>query len=402
MTSRSSPRATGTWLCLVLALMTLSASVSSQNENQWGGEDGQPALCDISEDLVFNGTNANNSVGWQVSLGDRIPGSEPSAHFRAAVEENITSWGWEVHTQEHVSHGMNLTNLFGTLNGTGDEERGRIVISAHYDSRNVADKDLNVSNQSLPVPGANDAASGAAILIELARIIPAMNLTQDITLFWNDAEDQNDNYTLGAEAWADNLSDDEIDTMESFVLLDMVGDRDLQLQSIYIGNSTLKSRAQTLGGALGMVNGTTSCTGENGDGTMQYNITAYVGDDHQHPDALGIPTLSFMDPQYGEKVPGTFGEYWHTMEDTPDKVSEESLGAVGRLVELGLRSGAFVIYEEEQNQLVDENTTGDEVEESNDASEPVSHSLTGLVILAGLSLFAIVGLIVFAEWKLKR
>ena len=144
MTSRSSPRATGTWLCLALALMTLSASVSSQNENQWDGEDGQPALCDISEDLVFNGTNANNSVGWQVSLGDRIPGSEPSAHFRAAVEENITSWGWEVHTQEHVSHGMNLTNLFGTLNGTVDEERGRIVISAHYDIRNVADKDLNV------------------------------------------------------------------------------------------------------------------------------------------------------------------------------------------------------------------------------------------------------------------
>jgi hypothetical protein len=72
------------------------------------------------------------------------------------------------------------------------------------------------------------------------------------------------------------------------------------------------------------------------------------------------------------------------------------------LVELGLRSGAFVIYEEEQNQLVDEDTTGDEVEESNDASEPVSRSLTGLVILAGLSLFAIVGLIVFAEWKLKR
>ena len=382
--------------------MTLSASVSSQNENQWDGEDGQPRLCDISEELVFNGTNANNSVGWQVSLGDRIPGSEPSAHFRAAVEENITAWGWEVHTQQHVSHGMNLTNLFGTLNGTGDEERGRIVISAHYDSRNVADKDLNVSNQSLPVPGANDAASGAAILIELARIIPAMNLTQDITLFWNDAEDQNDNYTLGAEAWADNLSDYQIDTMESFVLLDMVGDRDLQLQNIYIGNSTLKSRAQTLGGALGMVNGTTSCMGENGDGTMQYNITAYVGDDHQHPDALGIPTLSFMDPQYGEKVPGTFGEYWHTMEDTPDKVSEESLGAVGRLVELGLRSGAFVIVEEEQNHLSDEDTTNDEVEESKDASEPVSRALTGLVILAGLSLFAIVALIVFAEWKLKR
>lgn len=402
MTARTSPRATGAWLCLLIAMMTLSASVSSQSESQWDVEDEHSSLCEISESLVFNGTNANTSVGWQVSLGPRTPGSEPSALFRSAVEENVTAWGWEVYTQQHESHGMNLTNLFATLNGTGDSERGRIVISAHYDSRNVADRDLNVSNQTLPVPGANDAASGAAIMIELARIIPAMNLTQDITLFWNDAEDQNDNYTLGAEAWADNLSQNEIDNMESFVLLDMVGDRDLQLQNIYIGNSTLKSRAQTLGGALGMVNGTVSCAGIEGDGTMQYNITAYVSDDHQHPHELEIPTLSFMDPQYGEKVSGTFGEYWHTMEDTPDKVSEESLGAVGRLVELGLRSEAFVIVVEDQGQSPQNNSTGDGDQESLEPSEPESRVITGLVILAGFSLSVIVGLIVFAEWKLKH
>ena len=401
MTTRTSPKPTGAWLCLLIAMMTLSTSVSSQNESQWNVEHEHSSLCEISESLIFNGTNANTSVGWQVSLGSRTPGSEPSALFRSAVEENVTAWGWEVYTQQHESHGMNLTNLFATLNGTGDGEQGRIVISAHYDSRNVADKDLNASNQTLPVPGANDAASGAAIMIELARIIPAMNLTQDITLFWNDAEDQNDNYTLGAEAWADNLSQYEIDNMESFVLLDMVGDRDLQLQEIYIGNSTLKSRAQTLGGALGMVNGTVSCAGTEGDGTMQYNITAYVGDDHQHPHELGIPTLSFMDPQYGEKVPGTFGEYWHTMEDTPDKVSEESLGAVGRLVELGLRTEAFVIVVEDQGQSPQDNSTGDEDDAPSEPSEPESRVITGLVILAGFSLSVIVGLIVFAEWKLK-
>ena len=217
MSGRSSPRSAGTWLCLVIAMMTLSTSVSSQNESQWNYVNEQSSLCGITENLIFNGTNANTSVGWQVSLGPRIPGSEPSALFRSAVEENVTAWGWSVHTEQHERHGMNLTNLFARLNGTGDGERGEIVISAHYDSRNIADKDLNVSNQTLPVPGANDAASGAAILIELARIIPTMNLTQDITLFWNDAEDQNDNYTLGAEAWADNLSQYEIDNMESFV-----------------------------------------------------------------------------------------------------------------------------------------------------------------------------------------
>ena len=68
-----------------------------------------------------------------------------------------------------------------------------------------------------PVPGANDAASGVAVLLELARHIPSMDLGYDVVLFFNDAEDQNHRYTLGAEAWAQNLTTEEIASTHAFV-----------------------------------------------------------------------------------------------------------------------------------------------------------------------------------------
>ena len=82
------------------------------------------------------------------------------------------------------------------------EQRPRftVVFAAHYDTRHKADKDWNESRQDEPIDGANDGASGVAVLLELARIIPDMNLTHEITLFFTDAEDQGDNhstYVLG-------------------------------------------------------------------------------------------------------------------------------------------------------------------------------------------------------------
>jgi len=67
-----------------------------------------------------------------------------------------------------------------------------------------------------------------------------------------------------------------------------------------------------------------------------------VIDDHYHAHVRNIPSIDIMDPEYGEPTPYAFGSLWHTMEDTPDKVSATSLEQVGRLVELGLRTDAFV------------------------------------------------------------
>lgn len=372
-----------------MALTPLSASGDAPYE--------EADACTFVEHLQFDGTLANASVQWQVDLGPRIPGSDVSATFRSSIDENLTALGYEVSQQTHERYDMNLTNVFArwTPNGTSS---GQLVLSAHYDSRNIADQDSNETNRSLPVPGANDAASGVAVLLELARHIPSMNLDYDVVLFFNDAEDQDQRYTLGAEAWAENLTSEEIDSTHAFVLLDMVGDADLQLHNVLPGNETLKSRVVELATSLGMVNGTSGCDGTTGRDIVQYDTLVGVLDDHVHAHELGIPSIDLMDTSYGEPKPYTFGSLWHTMEDTPDKVSAESLQAVGQLVELGLRTNAFVD--------VGSNESETNPPEPSDA-EPSSNDdveTTGSVRLASMAavgLFAIIGLIITVEWKGK-
>jgi len=359
-------------------------------------EDAEP--CDITSQLQFDGELANASVQWQVELGPRLPGSNVSATFRDTITSDLEALGYEVSTQTHQRYNMTLTNLFARWSPNASTN-GQLVLSAHYDSRNIADQDSNESNQTLPVPGANDAASGVAVLLELARHIPQMDLNHDVVLFFNDAEDQEQRYTLGAEAWAENLTEEQINSTHAFVLLDMIGDADLQLHNISPGNETLKSRVIELGGHLGMVNGTLDCGGLPGSDIIQYDTTVGVLDDHVHAHELGIPAIDLMDTSYGEPKPLTFGSYWHTMEDTPDKVSAESLAHVGRLVELGLRTNAFVSIGPLEEQNLGEATNNITVEPSD---EPQNEESRALFVIATVGLVSTVGLLVLVEFKGKQ
>ena len=389
-----------TVLFLLAILVPIHLS-TAESAHDWQQDD--QALCNAVESLAFNGTFANDSVQYQVELGPRLPGSNVSLNFREDLKSLLEPAGWNITEVEHHRHGMNLTNFHARWASNATVTNGQVVISAHYDSRALADRDLNATNRTLPVPGANDAASGAAVLIELARHIPAMNLSYDVVLFWNDAEDQGENYTLGSKAWAENLSEAEIEATHAFVLLDMVGDADLQLQNILPGNDSLKARVLELGASLGMVSERTDCNGNPGEDIIQYDVLVPVLDDHVHPHELGIPSIDIMDPVYGEYKQYTFGTYWHTMEDTPDKVSAQSLERVGRLVELGLRTNAFV-------GLGDDDV--DSAEASGNAPAPTEPNTTaqetstpsgnpGLAILAATSLGVVICAIALLEFKGK-
>lgn len=391
MMSRLALRALALMACLVVA----ACSVAGQQPMPATLND---AACDVSAALLFDGEAANRSISEQVDLGPRMPGSNASLALRTIMLEAAEANGWSAETQVHERHGMNLSNVILTLNGSAAAPRTAVVLSAHYDSRNIADQDLNASNRSLPVPGANDGASGTAVLLQFISIAPQLNLEHDLVLFFNDAEDQNENYTEGAEAWADNLTNADVQRIESFLLLDMVGDADLHLHDIEPGNQTLKQRLLALGAALGMVADQVDCDGDLGQDIMRYNVTTAVIDDHVHPHALGIPSVNLMDPVYGEPKSGTFGSYWHTMEDTPDKVSAESLERVGRLVEVALRTGALLnVDPQEQPESNDPDPTPTDTETS---SAPPRNS--GLLALGLVGLFLILGLIGTAEWYLKR
>ena len=311
-----------------------------------------PAECE----LKFDGDLANQSVKFQTDLGPRIPGSVASSMLRESIKTNLS--GWHITESTHQSNGWTLTNLYATWNkGMGSN----VMFAAHYDSRYKADRDWNESQRDQPIDGANDGASGVAVLLELARIIPQMNLTHEVTLFFTDAEDQGDNlstYVLGAKAWADNLTKEEADSIESFILVDMVGDSDLTLRKTTPGNDTLWNRTENI------IRYIDDVCGLYDDSYFDFENIDTVYDDHDPAHKLGIPVIDIIDTRYGEGASYLGGDYWHTLNDTADKVSAESLQTVGYILESGLISGSWLNVREQPQQAIDSDNDG--IEDSND------------------------------------
>jgi glutaminyl-peptide cyclotransferase len=377
--SRGQKRLIGVvFVCLLLSNVT---SASGNGDNWIHSVD----ICQKTTELQFNGTLANQSVTWQTELGPRLPGSNASLELRESLTENLTAYGWDVELSTHISHEIELTNVIATwkpqnLSQNETDELGRIVLSAHYDTRNIANRDSNVSLQNTPILGANDGASGVAALIELGRIIPSMDLNNEIMLLFSDAEDQGDNYTLGAEAWADNLSQEEINRTESFILLDMIGDADLQLTKIIPSTPILTENLMIWG---------------------EPNQSIAVIDDHVHPFALGIPSLDIIDLAYGVNAT-PFGGYWHTTQDTADKVSAESLESVGRIVELGLLTGAWTAIDAQLEQSKQsELSNNSEPEQQQPLEEATNKGADSSKLLAVLS-FSVLAISLVSLFFLKR
>ena len=357
-------------------------------------------ICDYVDQLEFNGTLANESVHWQTSLGPRVPGTNASETFRNSVEENLTQWNVSMH--EYTVDDLTFTNVEAVLEPVGaDNNTPRIVLVAHYDTRNVAERDSDENRTNEPIIGANDGASGAAALIELARIIPPMELEYEVELLFTDAEDQN--YTphrfFGAEKWAEDQTQQEINRTAAFIVLDMIGDADLQLTHIWPGNGALWSTIPPLAEALGMVENKTDCQGEIGIKIFDQNTSIGVYDDHVPALNIGIRAIDLIDIRFG---PGAqaFGGYWHTHEDTPDKVSAESLGTVGRMVELGLRSGAWLVSNSSEEEPTEPLNSSEAEEDVKEEIETQAYPL--LATVAALSIGILLLFMAFLGWNIRK
>ncbi len=318
--------------------------------------------------LQFNGENANESVHYQTSLGPRLPGSEASSKLRESIKSNLTDWRI-VETTHHVD-GMVLTNLFATWNhGLGSE----VILAAHYDTRDRAEKDPDENRTMEPILGANDGASGVAVLIELARIIPSMDLDHEVTLFFTDGEDQGIQPSfLGAKAWSENLSDEEAESIESFILVDMVGDANLTITKTVPGDVELWNRTEMAIDDISEI-----CEDFSTEFYDNSSING-VGDDHIYAIQKGIPAIDIIDVRYGPNATA-FGGYWHTHEDTDDKVSSESLQTIGRIVEYGLEQGYWLNIRENPEP---ENNSIDSSEVDDDASVVVENTSVGFIFIA--------------------
>jgi Zn-dependent M28 family amino/carboxypeptidase len=307
---------------------------------------------------------------------------------------------------EYTVDNLTFTNIQASLRPENfSDTTPRIVLVAHYDSRDAAERDPDMNRTGEPIIGANDGASGAAALLELARIIPPMELDYEVELLWTDAEDKNHtpHTFFGADAWGDDQTDVDINRTDAYIVLDMIGDADLQLTHIWPGNGSLWSTITPLAQSLGLVENHPDCNGVPGIKILDMNTSFGVSDDHLAALEIGIPAIDLIDIRFGPNATA-FGGYWHTHEDTPDKVSAESLQTVGRLVELGLKSNAW-IWNSTVRQVVE--TVNEEHEEvdqtvgsADDEKKPESHPM--LATAAGASMAVLVGVILTLNWKIRK
>jgi len=251
----------------------------------------------------FSGANAYRLIEAQLSFGPRTPGSighEKEINF---LVENLQQNGWKVEIQRTEFEGHPLENVTATR-GNGDPW---VVLGAHFDSRFYADKDPNPSNHDKPVPGANDGASGAAVLLELSRILP-QDLENRITLIFFDLEDQGNipgwNWILGSRAYASSL----IEKPSAVVVVDMVGDKDLGIYQERNSDSTITREIWKVAAEMGY-------------GSYFISEPKHaILDDHIPFLELGIPAVDIIDIDY---------PYFHTLSDDISNVSAESLSVVG-------------------------------------------------------------------------
>jgi hypothetical protein len=301
----------------VLALLMLVLGCSRETPRNSAEETMQSTVGTGSH---FNGARAYGFLKAQVAFGPRNPNSEGHRRCLEYLVNNLRRCTESVRLQQFTEAGYDhdqlaLSNVIASFKPA---LRQRILLCAHWDTRPRAERDPDPAKRDKPILGANDGASGVAILLEIAeqlkRVPPSIGV--DIVLF--DGEDYGkegdlSRYLLGSQYFARSKPPDYVPRFG--ILLDMVGDASLELPQE-------KNSLRFAPDVVDLVWKT----------AQQLNVPQFlpevgeeIMDDHIPLNRVGIKTVDLIDFNY----PDDSNRYWHTHQDTPDHCSAGSLQAVG-------------------------------------------------------------------------
>jgi Zn-dependent M28 family amino/carboxypeptidase len=253
-------------------------------------------------DMIFDGERAFEDLAYQVSLGPRYPGSQAHQQTMNWIIDSLEREGWRVEIQSTVQSRITIKNIIAYRDSQGPW----IILGAHYDTRMIADNDSDTNKRTLPILGANDGASGVAILLELARVLER-DMALNVWLVFFDAEDTGNidglDWAMGSRAFVEQLAG----IPDAVVIVDMVGDTDL---NIHIERSSTVELAYEIW----------EVAKDLGHQEFFFDAKYNILDDHTAFLVAGIPAVDIIDFDY---------QFWHTTEDTLDKVSPRSLQVVG-------------------------------------------------------------------------
>ena len=273
----------------------------------------------------FAGDAAFGYLQQQMAFGHRIPGTEPHARMAAWLDSTMRSRADSVIVQawDHVTargDTLPLRNVIARFNPAASE---RVLFLAHWDTRPVSDNSFYKGDRTQPVPGANDGASGTAILIAMADALKKHPPRVGVDLLFTDGEDYGNfqsepgDVLIGARYYGQHQLPGPKPLYA--VLLDMVADRELRLLP----------ENQSVLAAPEVVDLVWTVAKEIGHGDVFVNDIGAgptLIDDHVELQKVGIRAIDVVDFAYPR---GPENLNWHTPDDTIDKVSAQSLQVVG-------------------------------------------------------------------------
>ena len=256
-----------------------------------------------------------------VAIGPRPPGSPALEKLRGYIRLVGKKYADEIREQKFTFQkpgqpAVAMVNIELVFHGTS--KKAPLLLGAHYDTRPFADEEKDPYSRQFPIVGANDGGSGTAVLLALAQYLHAHKPERPVRLVFFDGEDYgvkfSSDYFLGSKHYAAQLQKaDRKEWPYCVLIIDMVGDKQLQ-----ITRETYS--AENASWLLKMIDAS----------AQKLKVPQFVNqpkhtvrDDHLPFINIGVPSAVLMDFDY---------PYWHTLQDTLDKCSPESLFAVFSVV----------------------------------------------------------------------
>lgn len=306
---------------ITLILVTVTLLASCNTDSQKGNmASGKPRY------RAFNADSCYVFLTRQTDMGARVMNTPAHEKCKDYIKSTAERFGASVSVQEADLKAYDGTilksaNIIASMH---PEMANRILVAAHYDSRPWCDEELLKEDSKQPVLGANDGASGVAVMLELMRTIEWDSIRTGVDFIFIDAEDYGvsdveNSFCLGSQHWAKCVKNSGA-KYRFGILLDMVGAPDALFYRDQVSDYYAKDIVDLVWKEAERL----------GFGDMFVNSAGGgITDDHYYINKIaGIPCIDII-----HFVPGQgFPETWHTQHDTPDHISAETLGKVGEVV----------------------------------------------------------------------
>lgn len=274
----------------------------------------------ISPDSVFR------HIESQVSFGPRNPGSKGHAETMNFLLNYFSNTADIAFLQRFSSTVYGKTYAMANIIASFSPEKSdRILLCAHWDTRPFADQDKNEIQRTNPILGANDGASGVAVLMEIAHILSIQKPEFGIDIILFDGEDlgisgDNDGFFQGSRYLAVHYP---LPKPRYGILLDLVGDKQAEFRYEPISREAHSA----------LVDGIWNVAKKRGSPYFIHETGNAVSDDHVMLNQQGIKTINIIDVNLVGNVDlNPRRQYWHTSQDTIENISSHTLADMGNVL----------------------------------------------------------------------